>query len=81
MPRKDAQPTKDLLDRAAQLRIGIDWRRAELAKGKPGYDRSLAAAQLFCMEHDLARIERMIVRRGKVFQRQAPHFDLKEKAP
>jgi hypothetical protein len=73
MPRKDAQPTKDLLDRAAGLRVSIDWRRAELVKGKPGLDRPLRAAQLWCMENDLARIERQIVQRGKAVERALKH--------
>jgi hypothetical protein len=54
-----------LLDRAEFLRRGIDWRRGELVKGKPGIDRVELATKIALMETDLARIERLITARGR----------------
>jgi hypothetical protein len=69
MPRAGLHTTRDLLDKATQLRMSIDYRRGILVHGKPGFDRIEVAVQLVRMEQDLARIEKTLVARGREIAR------------
>ena len=68
-------PTRDLLKLAEELRMGIDWRRAELFKGKPAIDATELAVHLTQMEGALARVERELEKRGKAIVRAFRHED------
>jgi hypothetical protein len=68
--RLDRPSARDLLDRAAQLREGIDWRRSALVKNDPYVDRIATAVQLTQMETSLARTERLIVARATAITRE-----------
>jgi hypothetical protein len=69
MPRAGLHTTRDLLDKATQLRMSIDYRRGILVQGKLGFDRIEVAVQLVRMEQDLARIEKTLVARGREIAR------------
>jgi hypothetical protein len=66
MPVAGGRPSaRDLLDRAAELRAAIDWRRAALINNDPHIDRIAVAIKVVRMERDLARTEHLIIVRAR----------------
>jgi hypothetical protein len=72
--------TRDLLDGIEWTRQAVEWRRAELAKWRPGANVAEIYSEAVLLESRLQLLEREIVRRGRDLASALKHEAAEEPA-